>query len=114
MSSSGANGPEVVICRFQVREDREDEFREILRGHWPALCEAGLVTDDAPQQYRGLDAQGKPLWIEIFTWKDAESAGAAHAHPIISDTWGAMGPCVEDRDGPHRKWEFPHYKAIEL
>lgn len=107
-------GPEVVICRFQVRADREDDFRDVMKGHWPALREAGLVTDAAPQQLRGLDADGKPIWIEIFTWKDGAAAGAAHAHPVISKIWAAMDPLVEDRDGPHRKWEFPHYQSVDL
>ena len=30
MGGSGGAEPETVICRFQVRADREDEFREIL------------------------------------------------------------------------------------
>jgi len=102
-----------VICRFQVRAEREEEFREILRGHWPALREAGLVTDDPPQHFRGLDAHGQPVWIEIFTWIDGSAAPAAHTHPVIGPIWGAMEPCVEDRDGPHRKWEFPHYRRME-
>ena len=114
MSDSAGDGPQVVICRFQVRAGKEDDFRAILKGHWPALREAGLVTDATPQQYRGLDAHGEPIWIEIFTWNSGASAGAAHAHPVISKIWGSMEPCVEDRDGPFRKWEFPHYQAVEL
>jgi hypothetical protein len=114
MSSTGGTEPETVICRFQVREEAEDAFRSILRDHWPALREAGLVTDTPLQQYRGLDGHGKPVWIEIFTWKDGAAAGTAHTHPVISKIWAAMEPCVEERDGPHRKWEFPHYRAVAL
>jgi hypothetical protein len=114
MSMTAGDGPEVVICRFQVRSDCEDAFRTVLGTHWPALRDAGLVTADAPQQLRGLDAHGQPIWIEIFTWNDGASAGAAHSHPVISKIWDAMEPCVEDREGPFRKWDFPHYKRVDL
>ena len=107
MGDSGGSESETVICRFQVREDKEDDFRAIIDGHWPALREAGLVTDERPQHYRGLDEHGKPLYIEIFTWVDGAAADKAHTHPVIGPIWMAMEPCVEDREGAHRKWEFP-------
>lgn len=114
MTDSDAAEPEVVICRFQVRAESEDAFRSILAGHWPALRDAGLVTEAPAQHYRGLDAGGRPVWIEIFTWKDGAAAGIAHTHPVISKIWAAMEPCVEERDGPHGKWEFPHYRSAAL
>ena len=114
MGGTGGTQPETVICRFQVRADREDDFRAVLRGHWPALREAGLVTDQAPQHMRGLDEHGAPIWIEIFTWIDGSAAGKAHTHPVIGPLWAAMEPCVEERPGSPHKWQFPHYVRQEV
>ena len=114
MGGTGGTEPETVICRFQVRADSEESFRAILSRHWPALHEAGLVTDDPPRHYRGLDEQGQPIWIEIFTWVDGSAAHKAHTHPVVGPLWAEMDPCVEDRPGPHRKWEFPHYRQERI
>ena len=114
MGGTGGTQPETVICRFQVRADREDAFRALLRGHWSALREAGLVTDEPPQHLRGLDEHGQPVWIEIFTWVDGAAAGKAHTHPVIGPLWASMEPCVEERAGSPRKWQFPHYHRQQL
>jgi len=108
-----ANEPETVICRFQVRADAEQPFRALLRVHWPTLRRLGLVTEDPPQHYRAVDEQGRPVYVEIFTWRDGRAAQEAHEHPEVAAVWEPMAPLVEEREG-RRKWEFPHYRRLDL
>lgn len=99
-----------VICTFRVRAGAEQAFRQLLDTHWKALHALGMVTDDPPQQFRGEDAQGRPTYVEIFTWKE-DAWNAAHEHPDVQAIWGPMEALVEERDG-RPKWEFPHVERL--
>jgi hypothetical protein len=102
----------LVICRFPVRADREDEFRDLLRGHWPLLHGLGFVTDEAPEQFRGADPLGGgAVFFEIFRWKSAEAMNHAHEHLEVSAIWSRMRACVVERDG-FPQWEFSHVESI--
>lgn len=105
--------PETVICTFLVKPGAEADFTALLSDHWPALHRAGLVTDFAPLRLRGVDPNGKLVFVEIFEWKDSEAASTAHEHRDIGPIWRRMEPLVEDRGG-QRKWQFPHYERLDL
>lgn len=101
-----------VICRFRVDEGYEEEFRDLLKGHWPLLHGLGFVTDDSPEQFRGVDPlDGGPVYFEIFSWKSAEAMNHAHEHVEVSAIWGRMRRCLVERDG-FPQWEFSHVESI--
>lgn len=99
-----------VVCTFRVRPECEAEFRELLAAHWPTLDRLDLVDPaDPPQRLRG-EEDGRPVYVEIFTWKEG-AARAAHEHPEVAQVWERMGALVEARDaGP--KWSFPHFERL--
>ena len=91
----------MVICRYEVKPDREDEFVPLLKEHWPTLRRLDLATDFVPLRLRG---QGSVL-VEIFEWKDKEAVKIAHEHPDVAAIWERMEGLVE-------KWEFSHYARL--
>ena len=102
-----------VICTYQVRAEKEDEFRELLSRHWPTLDGLGLVRGDGARVFRGEHDGGSPFYVEIFEWKDAEAPGVAHRTPEVMAIWEPMGALVEERDG-RPSMEFPHVEPLQL
>jgi len=102
--------PDVVVCRYQVKAASVDAFTALLEDHWPTLRRLDLVTDFAPIRLR-RDEDGGPVVVEIFEWKDPESARLAHEHPDVAAIWERMGALVEERQ-KRPKWEFPHYQRL--
>jgi hypothetical protein len=105
--------PETVICLYRVRSGREDEFVALLERHWPTLRELGLTSEAPPRHYRGREQSGEPLFVEIFEWKDADAAGAAHQHPEVMAIWEPMDGLTETREG-RPNMEFPHVRPLEV
>lgn len=108
-----AFGPETVIATFRVRAGQEAAFQALLDRHWPTLHRLGLTNGEPSLVFRGKDHGGLPLFVEIFTWKDAQAPEAAHHAPEVEAIWGAMEPLVEDRKG-QPKWEFPHVAPVAM
>jgi hypothetical protein len=106
--------PLTVICRYQVKPGKEADMETLLRKHWPALRELGLVTDDKPLIYKGLPSR-KPggqhgaaqTYIEIFSWKSEKSPQVAHETPAVMAVWEPMGALCDDMD-------FPHFERLQL
>jgi hypothetical protein len=100
---------ETVICTYRVRSGSEAAFEDLLRRHWTTLHRLGFVTDDRSLVFRRYE---EPTYVEIFTWVEG-GFGQAHEHPDVLAIWEPMEPLLEDRDG-QPKWEFPHYRQVEL
>jgi hypothetical protein len=104
---------EIVICTYRVRRGREAEFEALLARHWPTLRGLALVTATAPQHFRGSEAGGEPLFVEIFAWADAQAASLAHEHPEVMAIWEAMDARTEARGG-RPNMEFPHFQPLRI
>jgi len=100
--------PCTVVCTYTVKPGHEAEFEALLEKHWPALHGAGLATDDPPQHFRGVptgepggrsDAKGQ--YVEIFRWKNGDSAGLAHQMPEVMAVWEPMGAICSAMSFPH-------------
>ena len=102
-----------AICIYRVSSGQEAAFQELLGRHWPTLDSLGLVTADRPRHYRGAEQDGKPLFVEIFTWASEESAGLAHEHPDVMAIWEPMDKLTENRDG-RPNMEFPHVQPLDV
>lgn len=105
--------PEIVICTYRVRRGREAEFERLLSRHWPTLRALDLVTAQPPQHFRGSEADGAPVFVEIFGWSSAEAAGLAHEHPEVMAIWEPMDQLTETRGG-RPNLEFPHYQPLSI
>lgn len=101
------------MCTYRVIPGKEDDFRDLLTRHWPALREAGLATEEQPRVYLGKDGTGGPVFYELFEWKAADSARIAHESPGVMAVWEPMGVLCESREG-HPKFEFPHVDPVEI
>ena len=108
--------PETVICRYTLKPGAEPEMLRLLAHHWPALHRVGLVTDTPSLVFRGLPAHadkekrhGKVagVLVEIFAWKNAQSADLAHRSPEVMAVWEPMGALCESM-------EFPHFEAVAI
>jgi hypothetical protein len=108
--------PQTVICRYTLKPGAEPQMLRLLARHWPTLHRAGLVTDTPPLVLRGVPADadkekrhGKVagVLVEIFAWKNAQSAERAHQSPEVMAIWEPMGALCE-------AMEFPHFEAVAL
>lgn len=104
---------ETVICLYRVKKGAERKFTRLLGRHWPLLRRLGLVTARKPKHFRGAERDGKPLFVEIFDWRDGAAAEQAHEHPEVMAVWEPMGTLCEARDG-RPAMEFPHVQPLEV
>ena len=93
--------------------DQEAPFQALLARHWPTLRSLDVVTAHPPLHYRGLDGQGKPVYVEIFKWTSAGAMKLAHEHPDVMAIWEPMGTMTEPRDG-RPAMEFPHFQSLDI
>ena len=104
----------IAIAQYRVKAGAEDDFKDVLRRHTSTLRSLGLITDRPVQFYvgaeKGLDG---PLFVEIFEWADATSAGLAHTHPQVTELWEAIGELCESRGGRHM-FESPNVAPLDL
>ncbi len=89
----------VTVCLYRVQPDGVEAFQRLLEAHWPALRQLNLVTDQPGTAYRGADHTGRPVFVEIFQWADADAAGRAHELSDVSTVWDQMADLCEERHG---------------
>ena len=104
--------PVIAMCVYRVKPEGEEEFRGLLKRHWPTLVRLGLATEDPPVVYRGLE-EGRPFLVEFLTWRDAEAAPAAEQTPEVLALWEPMGALCEERNG-RPAMEFPDVERLDL
>lgn len=102
-----------VICTYRVAAGNEEAFRGLLDKHWSTLDRLNLTTDEPTQVFRGEDKEGRPYFVEIFTWISAEAPGIAHQSPEVVAVWEPMAALCEERDG-RPSMEFPHVERVAL
>ena len=96
-----SEGPVEVICRYRIKPGKQQEFEDILVRHWQTLHDVGLTTDDPAQLWRGGDMAGNVAFVEIFSWKNADSSQTAHETPEVMRLWEPMGSLCEDMEFWH-------------
>ena len=101
-----------VLATYRVVPEHETAFRDLLARHWPTLHHLGLATDDPPRILRG-EEDGRPVYFELFTWRDAEAPRVAHETPEVMAIWEPMGALTERR-GERPDMEFPHLAEVSL
>lgn len=104
---------EIVICLYRVCKGSERKFVKLLERHWLTLRRFALVTAARPQHFRGVEQDGRPIFVEIFAWKNAKAAQIAHEHPEVMVIWEAMDKLCEVRGG-RPNMEFPHVQPLKI
>ena len=99
-TGAAAAAPETVHVTYHVQPGRLDEFLGVLAQHYPAGRKAGIVLADPHVILSGKENGGKPVVIEILTWRDADDPDdVSTKHPEIRKIWDGLNALVEKRGG---------------
>ncbi|WP_308637170.1 antibiotic biosynthesis monooxygenase [Paenibacillus silvisoli] len=81
----------IAVALYRPHPGKENELREIVKEHGPALVAEGLITEHPMLQ---LGAEDGTI-IEIFEWKSVEAKDQAHKSPVIWPIWERMMAVAE-------------------
>ena len=84
-------------------------FFKMMPEYWQLLRKLDLVDAEPNLLLRGNDAGGKPIAVEIFTWKHSSTPDNVPA--AVQRYWGQMNEMVEKRDG-HQGIDFPEVHIV--
>ena len=88
--------PVRMLCTYRIKDGQETDFLQLLEKHWPMLRSVGLATNDPAQVFRSKDKEGKTVFVELFSWKDADAPDVAHQTPEVMSVWEPMGALAEE------------------
>ena len=96
--ATAAGPPETVHVTYHVQPGKLDEFLSVLKRHHPACRKLGLVLAEPHLILSGKEDGGKPVVIEILTWKDSDAPDSVPGHhPDIKKIWDRLNALVEKR-----------------
>jgi hypothetical protein len=64
--------PETVMATFRVKPGQVDAFLKLMPEYWAVLRADDMVLAEPHLLLRGVE-DGKPIVVEIFTWKTHEA-----------------------------------------
>jgi hypothetical protein len=88
--------PETVMVTYHAKAGSESALANAIARQWAAAKRLKLVLETPHTLVRG-DEQGKTYFVEIFTWRDANTPDAPPA--AIQNIWAEMNQLVESRGG---------------
>ena len=105
--------PEVVFALYRPHPGKDAELRRLIAQHLPVLRRLELATDRPAILVRAKDG----TYIEVFEWRNQESAKLAHEHPEVARVWEAMGqvadfPALDSLE--EAKQPFSHFEPAAL
>ena len=96
--AAAAEPPETVHVTYHVQPGKLDEFLTVLEEHYPACRKLGLVLAEPHVILSGKEDGGKPVVIEILTWKDSDAPDSVpDHHPEVKKIWDRLNSLVEKR-----------------
>jgi hypothetical protein len=96
--ATAAGPPETVHVTYHVQPGKLEEFLRVLKQHHPACRKLGLVLAEPHLILSGKEDGGKPVVIEILTWKDSDAPDSVPGHhPDIKKIWDRLNALVEKR-----------------
>jgi hypothetical protein len=100
VAADAAGPPETVHVTYHVQSGKLDEFLAVLRQHYPAGRKLGIVLAEPHLVLAGKEDGGRPVVIEILTWRDADAPdNVAKKYPTVQAIWDRLNALVEKRDG---------------
>lgn len=106
-----AGGTETVLVTHRVREGKEAEYAKILAREWSTLRRLGLVLERPHVVLSGTDESGKPIFVEVLSWKDHDTPDNVPAE--VGEIWKQLETLVEKR-GAHKGIEFPEFAIVAM
>ena len=95
-----AGPPETVHVTYHVQAGKQDEFLKVLGEHFPACRKDGLVLEQPHLILAGKEEGGKPVVVEILSWRDEDAPDSVkEKHPEIAAIWARLNALVEKRGG---------------
>ena len=100
VAADAAGPPETVHVTYHVQSGKLDEFLAVLGEHYPAGRKLGIVLADPHLILAGKEDGGRPVVIEILTWRDADAPDSvAKKYPSVQAIWDRLNALVEKRGG---------------
>jgi hypothetical protein len=100
---------ETVLSTMRCRPGKEDELQATLAQEWATLRKLSLVLAAPHVLLKGKDDSGKPIFVEVLTWRDHDAPD--HVPPEVQTIWNHLQALVEARDG-HKGIEFPEFEIV--
>ncbi len=98
--AAAAGPPETVHVSYHVQPGKLDEFLKALKEHFPACRKDGLVLESPHLILSGKEDGGKPVVVEILTWRDGDAPdNVAEKNPDVLAIWNRLNALVEKRGG---------------
>ena len=96
-----AAGPaETVHIAYHVQPGKLDDLLKVVAEQYPACVKLGLVLATPHLVMTGKEEGGKPVVIEVLTWRDGDAPDSVpQAYPQILAIWNRMRALVEKRGG---------------
>jgi hypothetical protein len=93
-----ADAPETVMITLRAKPGAERALADVIARHYDTARRMSLLKADAPHvTLRSVDQDDKQYFVEIFTWRDADTPD--HAPKEILALWQEMNALVEARNG---------------
>jgi hypothetical protein len=97
---SAAGPAETVHIAYHVQPGKLDEFLKAVAEQYPACVKLGLVLATPHLVMTGKEDGGKPVVIEVLTWRDGDAPDSvAQTYPQVLAIWNRMNALVEKRGG---------------
>jgi hypothetical protein len=95
-----AGPPETVHVAYHVQAGKLDEFLKAVADQYPVCLKLGLVLAQPHLVMTGKEDGGKPVVIEILTWRDGDAPDSvAEKYPQVLAIWNRFNALVEKRGG---------------
>ncbi len=104
-------GTETVHSVAHVKAGHEAQYLKASAEAWTIYKKLGLVLDSPHVVLRGTDQKGRPMFVEIFTWKSPDIPD--HAPAEVKAVWQELEEACEVRDG-RPGIDFSEVTAIAL
>jgi len=88
--------PETVVVIYSPKAGKEADVENLIRRHFATIQRLRLVTADPHVTYRDKDETGKPILVDILTWKSHAAPDSVPAE--VETIWAAMEAACEKRD----------------
>jgi hypothetical protein len=92
----GAN-PETVLVTYHVKNGKEQEFQQLLADAWRVYQHDHLVFAEPHIVVHDSEGEGKPRFVEIFTWVSRSTP--EHAPESVTAIWKQEEALCEKRGG---------------
>ena len=92
-----AETPETVMVYYYVKPDMAAVMQDLFAKAWAQYRKEGLVESSPHIITYSRDADGRDLFIEIYTWVNHAAPGKVS--PTIQNLWNQMQSLCEIRDG---------------